>query len=341
LNSAGSITHPLPMTLFKNIVLSAFLAFGFVGSIQAQADGELKIQSGQKVAFMGDSITQFGWDRPGGYVHLVGEALESVGVKIVTIPAGISGNTSKDMLGRVDKQVIEKKPDWMTLSCGVNDVWHNPGGVDLETYKVNMTAIVDKAQAAGIKVMLLTATMINENDNPLNQKLVAYNDFLKQLAKDKNLPLADLNSACWKVLKTNTEPSTNNFLTVDGVHMNPDGNMLMARGVVEAFGMAPAKVDAFEKAWRQSPTAAAVTAQMTLNAVAPVSLTTYKALAAAAKEQKIGANALQVNLLFEALRTVVKAHEQDATFTPAQAQGEIQAAFRQKVEAASATSEKH
>ncbi len=28
------------------------------------------------------------------------------------------------MLARLDEAVISKKPQWMTLSCGVNDVWH-------------------------------------------------------------------------------------------------------------------------------------------------------------------------------------------------------------------------
>ena len=73
------------------------------------------------------------------------------------------------MLARLDKDVISKKPQWMTLSCGVNDVWHFKlklgkrtfQGVGLEDYKKNIRAIVDKAQAAGIKVMILTSTMSN------------------------------------------------------------------------------------------------------------------------------------------------------------------------------------
>jgi hypothetical protein len=28
------------------------------------------------------------------------------------------------LLARLDAEVISKKPQWMTLSCGVNDVWH-------------------------------------------------------------------------------------------------------------------------------------------------------------------------------------------------------------------------
>jgi lysophospholipase L1-like esterase len=191
------------------------------------------VKSGQKIAFMGDSITQFGWQHPDGYVNLVVRGLEGAGVKVEPIPAGVSGNTSKDMLARLKASVLDKNPDWMTLSCGVNDVWHGITGCDLETYKKNITSIVDQAQAAKIQVMILTATMIQESDNPFTQKQVAYNDFLRELAKERNLPLADLNIAEHEERKS--EPLKH--LTLDGVHMNPEGNQMMAVGVLKAFGL--------------------------------------------------------------------------------------------------------
>jgi len=317
------------MSLSKRLLLLAFFSFGLAGGCMAQ----IKVQSGQKVAFLGDSITQFGWDRAGGYVHLVTDCLESGGVKIVPIPAGVSGNTSRDMLARVDASVISKKPDWMTLSCGANDVLHASvgTGVEFEPYKTNITAIVDKAQAAGIKVMILTTTVLYENETgAYNQKVAAYNDFLRQLAKERNLPLVDLNVAFWKALKGTPRP----HLTGDGIHMSPEGNMLMARGVLEGFGVSPAQVDAFEKTWRQSPAAASVFAQLGISAAAPVSIDTYDAMPATAKKRNISPGELESGLLFEALRTVLKAHEQDATLTPAQIQNELQTAFAQKIEEA-------
>jgi len=152
--------------------------------------------SGQKVAFLGDSITAQGAGKPAGYVQLTARALDLIGTQITVIPAGVGGNTSKNMLARVDADVIAKKPDWMTLSCGVNDVWHGAGGVPLDEYKKNITEIVTKAQTAGIKVVILTATMIMEDPAASNnQKLAEYNDFLRSLAKEKGLILADLNAA--------------------------------------------------------------------------------------------------------------------------------------------------
>ena len=69
-----------------------------------------------------------------------------------------------------ETKVRGRSMTWMTLSCGVNDVWHGERGVPLSAYKKNITEIVEKAQAAGIKVMILTATMIGEEADILLQQ---------------------------------------------------------------------------------------------------------------------------------------------------------------------------
>ena len=67
-------------------------------------------------------------------------------------------------------------------------------GVNLEDYKKNITAIVDEVQAAGVKIIILTPTMLGEDPQYANNiKLVAYIDFLKQLANEKKYLLCDLN----------------------------------------------------------------------------------------------------------------------------------------------------
>lgn len=214
--------------------------------------GEIAIKSGEKMAFMGDSITAAGWGSKTGYVRLVISGLEANGIKVTPIPAGISGHKSNQMLARLDKDVISKKPDWMSLSCGVNDVWHGARGVNLEDYKKNITEIVDKCQTAGIKVMILTSTMIRETpDNAENKKLADYNAFLLQLAKEKNLPIADLNADMQAIVIEHQKAtkSKGNFLTRDGVHMNPFGDMMMAKGILRAFGMDDAQIKTAEAAW--------------------------------------------------------------------------------------------
>jgi lysophospholipase L1-like esterase len=235
--------------------LSACCLSALVLAISAGASrGEILVKEGESIAFMGDSITAQGAGSPGGYVRLVISGLEANGVKATAIPAGVSGHKSNQMLARLQKDVIDKKPTWMTLSCGVNDVWHGERGVPLDEYKKNITAIVDQAQAAGVKVVLLTATMIQEDaSNEPNAKLASYNDFLRELAKEKNLPLADLNALMQEGLKQRPEGSKGNYFTNDGVHMGPRGNQMMAEGVLTALGLDEKQLETAREKWLDTP----------------------------------------------------------------------------------------
>ena len=160
----------------------------------------------------------------------------------------------------------------MTLSCGVNDVWHFKlqlgkrkfKGIPLGEYKKNITQIIEKAQAANIKIMILTSTMIGEDQSKeLNQNLIPYNDFLRKIAKEKNCLIADLNKDMQAALKTLPNVKGNarmfgdrayksefkNKLTTDGCHMNKLGNIMMAKGVLRTFGLSEEKIATAEKEW--------------------------------------------------------------------------------------------
>ncbi|MBN8418435.1 MAG: hypothetical protein J0L73_05930 [Verrucomicrobia bacterium] len=249
------------------------------------AHAEIAVKNGEKIAFLGDSITAGGWSNPAGYVRLVIAGLEANGVKAEAVPAGISGHKSDQMLARLDKDVLSKKPQWMTLSCGVNDVWHGPRGVPLDdamaktgtyddkvaargTYKKNITAIIDQAQAAGVKPVMLTATVIQENlDSKENGLLAPYNAFLRELAKEKKIPLADLNAMFQERIKTENKPNVK-VLTSDGVHMNVEGNKLMAIGVLQALGLNAAELDKAKAAWQPLEAAGIMAAQKAAEAKA-------------------------------------------------------------------------
>lgn len=240
----------------KSTIALAFLALTLVSLTPALA--EIPIKSGEKLAFLGDSITAGGKSNPGGYVNLVSNGLATNGVKIEVIGAGISGHKSNQMLGRLENDVLKHKPQWMTLSCGVNDVWHGEKGVPLEDYKKNITGIVDQAQAAGVQVILLTSTMIGEDQaNPNNQKLIPYNDFLRSLAKEKKCLLADLNADMQAAVSKANTPGKN-ALTGDGVHMVFPGDMMMATGILKAIGLDDKQLAKAQEAWFDLPNTASV-----------------------------------------------------------------------------------
>lgn len=226
--------------------------FAAACAMAAYAFGEIMVKDGDTIAFLGDSITQFGQQNTDGYVNLTIRALAEEGVNVKPVKAGISGHKSNDMLKRLNRDVLSKKPRWMTISCGVNDVWHQDHGkgVSLEDYKANITKILDTCAASNCTVIVLTATMFEGREpakDKHNIKLAPYNEWLRAEAKRRNLPLADLNAAMWAAHEKDPKAR----LTRDGVHMGVSGDRLMAHGVLAAMGVPESSFAKIEReAWK-------------------------------------------------------------------------------------------
>ena len=152
-------------------------------------------------------------------------------------------------MSRFDKDVVRRKPAFVTLSIGINDVWHRLGkphdAAVLAAYKANVAKMVDMAQAAGIKVILLTPTLISEDAAAEgNKRLVAYVEAEKQISREKNCQLVDLHGMFLTALKRKPANVKENVLTSDGVHMKPPGDAIMAAGVLRALGVPDKKIAA-------------------------------------------------------------------------------------------------
>src|SRR5882672_9740956 len=83
----------------RHFAAATVVALAFVQASSA----EIAVRSGEKIAFLGDSITEGGWGNPLGYVRLVMAGLEANGIKAEAVPAGISGHKSDNMLARLER----------------------------------------------------------------------------------------------------------------------------------------------------------------------------------------------------------------------------------------------
>jgi lysophospholipase L1-like esterase len=242
------------------LVVSSILTLFVIYSFGKHPSDKIILHNGDKIAFLGDSITQFGAERPDGYVNLVLAGLKALHIEVIPIFAGVSGNTSKDMVARIDRDVLRHKPSWMLLSCGVNDIWHgaeNPAtGVELPKYKANMTRMIDKAQAAGIKVGIMSITVCTEDPkDPRNLKVKHYTDFLRQTAIEKKCLWIDVGNAVRdEIAKRVAEgQKQGQLLTEDGVHMNAIGNKVMAETILYTFGFSDDEMKGIRSAWEKIP----------------------------------------------------------------------------------------
>ena len=238
---------------FGLTAIAALMLLSTASAIQKQAPLKTPrlLEGVHRVVCLGDSITQ-GGEGPGGYVWLVRHYLKALYPEqnIETINAGISGHKSNDMLARYKRDVLDKKPDLVTISVGVNDVWHGfydghpkgdgPRGISVEDYTKNVDTMVTQAQEAGAKVVILSTTVIYENLNsPENRKAEKYNEALREIARNHHCEFVDFQRPFRSLISTyrNVTGGHDNFLTGDGVHMNAEGNKVMAHTILSGLGI--------------------------------------------------------------------------------------------------------
>ena len=227
--------------LFLSLVVTGMIA---CLSFRASAADQKPLAKGERIVFLGDSITQAGVGAK-GYVTLIKQELEArhkdLGIEV--IGAGISGNKVPDIQGRLDRDVLSKKPTIVVIYIGINDVWHgekDPArGTSPDRYAAGLHDVIRRSQEAGARVILCTPTVIGEKrsgGNSLDAKLDQYADISRKVAKDENVQLCDLRKAFVDYLqKHNAEDSEKGILTGDRVHLNDAGNRLVADTILKSL----------------------------------------------------------------------------------------------------------
>ncbi|MCA9113464.1 MAG: hypothetical protein KDA79_00145 [Planctomycetaceae bacterium] len=197
------------------------------------------LESGEKpvkVACFGDSIT-------GVYYHsgsqrawcdMLGLALEQAfpQADVEMVNAGISGHTTVNALGRIEKDVIARKPRLTVVMFGMNDVTRVP----IAQYEANLRKICSDCLAAGSAVVLCTPNNVYDNGARPNGKLDQFSDVVRRVAKETNVPLVDF-FRLWTDYRKADELAWIQLMS-DSIHPNMNGHRLFAEQIVqEAFGL--------------------------------------------------------------------------------------------------------
>jgi len=222
------------------VACAALLTFGLLNV--SAADELVPLKKGERIVFLGDSITQGGVGK-NGYITKIKEELQSKhkDLDIEIIGAGISGNKVPDLQKRVEKDVVAKKPTIVFIYIGINDVWHGQSdpakGTMPDKFEEGLKEVIGKCTAAGAKVILCTPTVIGEKKagaNKLDAKLDEYAGISRKVAAELKLPLCDLRKAFVDYLKDNNpEDNEKGILTGDRVHLNEAGNKLVAETMLK------------------------------------------------------------------------------------------------------------
>lgn len=201
-----------------------------------------------RVLFQGDSITDASRSRetdnnPGlGYPNLIKSQLmfEYPG-EYEFFNRGISGNRITDLIARMKIDMINLKPDVMSILIGVNDVWHEiseANGVRADLYEDMYNLLIAELKSAlpDLRIMIMEPFVLEgpattENWDVFNTEVKLRAEAARRVAEKNGLefiPLQDkLDEAC-KMMPVE-------YWLRDGVHPTSAGHELIAREWLKTF----------------------------------------------------------------------------------------------------------
>jgi lysophospholipase L1-like esterase len=213
----------------------------------------MKIAPKSKLLFIGDSITDVGRARPvgegrneelgRGYVALVDALLNSLfpEAAIRTINVGTSGNTVRDLKNRWQTDVIDLKPDWLSIMIGINDVWRqfdSPKQVEChvypEEYETTLRALVKQTRPLVKGLVLMTPFYIEPSTgDAMRAKMDQYGAMVKKIAGESDAIFVDTQAAFNAALKHQYAGN----LAWDRVHPGLTGHMILALAFLRGIGV--------------------------------------------------------------------------------------------------------
>lgn len=202
----------------------------------------------KRILFQGDSITDMYRVRDlepyggCGYATLVSAELGyDYPNEYEFINRGIGGDRSIDLLARIKRDMINLKPDIMSILVGVNDVWaelDTGNGVSAEKYEYYLNIVIDDVLTAlpDIKLMImepfvLRGSVTEDTWKEFRSGVEGIAAAAKRVADSRGIKFVPLMQKFDEMAKVTSE----DYCTVDGVHPTAAGHELIKREWIKAF----------------------------------------------------------------------------------------------------------
>ena len=198
--------------------------------------GKLCIQDGQKILFIGDSITDCGRRDPAtplgnGYVNYFTQLVMAryPERKIDYINTGIGGNRITDLKARWDVDAMDHKPDWLSIKIGINDLHTYLGdpnsGVSPELFAELYDYLLSETKKKlDCKIVLIDPFYISTDQSKVLDILPKYIDTVHKMSETYGTKLVKLHDMFQNQLKYR-DAST---FCPEPVHPNVVGHLIMA-----------------------------------------------------------------------------------------------------------------
>lgn len=160
---------------------------------------------------------------------------------------GVSGNRIGDLYARIREDIINLKPDIVSLLIGVNDVWSdvdNHAGTDTQKFERIYDMIIQElmAELPGVKIMILEPYVINGARTCNDEAHPARWEFMssgvrekaaaaRRIAEKYGIVFVELQNVFEKAL----ESAPVSHWLPDGVHPTSAGHELIKRAWLKGF----------------------------------------------------------------------------------------------------------
>ena len=198
-----------------------------------------------RIVFAGDSVTDMGSVCPvgeglfenlgRGYVRILESMFATYYPEVFlrVTNSGVSGNTSRDLLARFDRDVVDLKPDWVSICIGINDVWRQfdspaipESHVLPDEYEKNLEEMILKVKDNVKGLFVLSPYIIEPNtQDAMRKRMDEYVVICRKLADKYNCVFVDFQ----KMYEDYCRTRHSSYIAWDRIHPNQIGSTLMAR----------------------------------------------------------------------------------------------------------------
>ena len=221
----------------------------------------------KRIVFFGDSITQ-----GGAYVEIIEAALiaQHPDSDKEIIPLGLSSETVSglseeghaggkfprpDLHERLDRALEKTQPQLAFACYGMNDgIYYPLGAQRTKAFQDGMKKLHDKVTASGARIIHLTPPVfdpvpiqarvlppgLDKYEKPYqgyNEVLDFYSDWLLDMRKEAKWTVFDIHGPMNAALAEKRKTDPQFTFSKDGVHPGPEGHLIMARAVLDAWGL--------------------------------------------------------------------------------------------------------
>ena len=178
----------------------------------------------RNLVLFGDSLTYgYGVFKKDNIASLIQNRFK----KLSVINSGVNGDTTREALKRLNRDVISFSPVIATILFGSNDSAPSENAYrTIYEFNKNMRAIIDtiKTSKKGTEIILITPPPVDDGvfmPPTTNARLAPYCDAIREIAQRQGLFLCDLNKEFPRMSGGNIEP----YIQEDGCHLTEKGYM--------------------------------------------------------------------------------------------------------------------